>query len=129
MTDRPKLLPALICGQIAMYGGAKAGIAIGSLFGLPGALLGCYIGGFAAELYAVSRSFHSPDPYGDASKALLGLGVNMLPETPSAETVLTDPLPAVSGLPEASPLPAPAAARRPSLLERITAARQETAPS
>ncbi|MBA4131699.1 MAG: hypothetical protein C0519_09770 [Hyphomicrobium sp.] len=133
MTDRPKLIPALICGQLAAFGGTKAGFTIGSLFGPVGAMLGGFIGGFGAELYAMSCSFHSKQPYTDAGKAVLSLGIQMLPDTTTDLTVLTEPLPDLSGLPEASPLPEPllepAPLRRASLLERIEAASQARAAS
>lgn len=133
MSDRPKLIPALICGQLAAYGGTKAGFTIGSLFGPVGALLGGFLGGFGAELYAMSCSFHSKEPYKDAGKALLSLSIQMLPDHHADLTVLTDPIPEISSLPVASPLPAPllelAPVRRASLLERIAAASEARATS
>lgn len=133
MTGQHDLVPGVIIAGTALYSGAKFGIFIGLLIYPPAAfIVGC-VSALGAQHLAMRRFEETETPYIDAGKALVSLGIHMLPNTLPDPTVLTEPLPDLSSLPGAYPLPAPllelAPLRRASLLERIAAASEARATS
>lgn len=129
MAGQQDLIPCVIIAGTALYSGAKIGIAVGLLVCPPAAVLAGYIGGLSAQYLAMRRFEETQTPYADAGKALLSLGIQMLPDPTTDLPFLADPLPDAPDPIAASPPSGPHPPRRPSLLARMAVASQAPSPS
>lgn len=117
MTKKQDPVPAVIMAVAGLCSGAKAGALVGSLLSPAGAVVGALIGAIVGHNYNMRQLEQSKNPYEDVTKALVAVGLQLLPDA-TGELAL---------LPDTTVASQPAASQRMSLIERIAAGQGATA--